>query len=417
MGRPHRAVCLARRRALLTARAVALAALALLWVAGSAYAQEAAGPQEQAPLDLSWYFPRWAQYQVLGIAVWQFIAAFVFVLLGLVGKRVCDCVAERRVLPLLEKTPWRYDRLLVEAARPPLGYLLLLGGLAGALAVLPLPTEPDVRGFVSAILRGLFAADLAWFLFRLVDVSLRYAEKLAEGTESKLDEQLMPLLRKALKVTIGIVFVVWTLQILGYSVSSLIAGLGIGGLAVALGLQDTLANFFGSVFIFLDRPFVVGDWVKVGDTEGVVEEVGFRTTRLRTWPATVVSIPNKTLASETIDNWSRMPKRRVVQTVGVTYETAPEQIERAVAEIRGLLESDDGVDKEFLVVRFTEFADSSLNLLLYYFTTAVDYAGHLETRERINLAIMRKLRDLGLSIAFPTQTVYLREEARDAAPV
>jgi len=171
------------------------------------------------------------------------------------------------------------------------------------------------------------------------------------------------------------------------------------------------------VFIFLDRPFVVGDWVKVGDTEGVVEEVGFRTTRLRTWPATVVSIPNKTLASETIDNWSRMPKRRVVQTVGVTYETAPEQIERAVAEIRGLLESDDGVDKEFLVVRFTEFADSSLNLLLYYFTTAVDYAGHLETRERINLAIMRKLRDLGLSIAFPTQTVYLREEARDAAPV
>jgi MscS family membrane protein len=120
----------------------------------------------------------------------------------------------------------------------------------------------------------------------------------------------------------------------------------------------------------------------------------------------LVSIPNKTVASATIDNWSKMPKRRVVQTVGVTYETSTEEMEHAVAAIRDIVENDEGVDKEFIVIRFTDFGESSLNILLYYFTAAVAFADHLATKERINLAVMRKLNDMGLSIAFPTRTVY-----------
>jgi len=194
-------------------------------------------------------------------------------------------------------------------------------------------------------------------------------------------------------------------------VTGLVAGLGVGGLAVALAFQDTLGNFFGSIFILLDRPFAVGDWIKVGDVEGIVEDIGFRSTRIRTFPKTVVSVPNKTVASTTVDNWSKMPKRRVRQTVGVTYETTPEQMEHAVAAIREIVQNDEGVDKEYIVVRFTEFGDSSLNILVYYFTTAVGFADHAATRERINLAIMRTLENLGLSIAFPTHTVYLEGQA------
>jgi len=290
----------------------------------------------------------------------------------------------------------------------------LLGGLGLAVASLRLPTEPNVRAFAYGTLKVLLAADLVWFLFRIVDVLVAYLARMAKRTDSKLDDQLVPLIRKALKVTIGVVCGVWVVQLLGYSVSSLLAGLGIGGLAVALALQDTLSNFFGSIFIFLDRPFAVGDMVKVGDVEGIVEQIGFRSTRIRTWSATLVIMPNKHMADAKIDNWSKMPKRRVVQTVGVTYETTADRMEQAVAAIRKLLETDEGVDQEFVIVRFSDFGASSLDITVIYFTKAIAYADHLATKERVNLAIMRALKGLGLSIAFPTRTVYFEGDVAKA---
>ncbi len=362
-------------------------------------------------LDLSEQFEEhlgtWSTREIVGgIQVWEVLAAFAFILLGLVAKKVADFVMEKKVVPLLERTPFEFDNLVAEAAAKPLGWLLALGGLAGAVAVMRLPTEPNVRGFVYGCLKVLLAADVIWFMFRAVDVAVHYLTKVAERTDSKLDDQIVPLIRKALKVTIAVFCAVWLIQMLGYSVSSLVAGLGIGGLAVALALQDTLGNFFGSVFIFLDRPFALGDWIKIGDTEGIVEGIGYRSTRIRTWPKSVVSMPNRQVADAQVENWSRMPVRRVFQTVGVTYETTADQMEDAVAAIRGVLEADEGVDQEFMVVRFGDFGDSSLDITVYYFTKAVAYADYMETKERVNLAIMRALEERGLSIAFPTRTVY-----------
>ncbi len=353
-------------------------------------------------------WPRWTQHEILGVAAWQFLLAFVFVLLGLVLKRVSDFVFEKKIIPLAEKTPFEFDTLVATAASKPVGYLLLIWGLYTAVSILPLPDGP-----VAGVAKVLVDATIVWFLFRSVDVGVHYLSRLAARTESKLDDQLVPMLKKALKVTIGVIGFVWIVQHLGYSVSSLIAGLGIGGLAVALALQDTLANFFGAVFLFLDRPFAVGDWIKLGDVEGVVEEIGFRSTRVRTWPATLVTVPNKTVANATVDNWSRMPKRRVTQTVGVTYETTADQMEQVVKAIREIVENDEGVDKEFIVIRFTDFGESSLNILVYYFTRATALADHLATKERINLAIMRTVRAMGLSIAFPTRTIYFEGDVAD----
>ena len=397
---------------------VLLLLIAVVVLAGASSADAAETPPEAtAPAtpgpDLPGSVPSWAQHQVVGIALWQFAAAFGCILLGFVARKVSDYLFATKIVPLLRKTPYDIDHLTAEAASKPVGVLLLLIAFYGALAVLPLPTEPNVRGFVFGAMKVLVAADVIWFLFRLIDVSDRYLLRAAQRTESTLDDQLVPVIRKALKATVGVVGFVWVVQLLGYSVSSLLAGLGVGGLAVALALQDTLGNFFGSVFIFLDRPFVVGDWIKVGDVEGTVEEIGFRSTRIRTWPATLVSMPNKTVAAATIDNWSKMPKRRVSQIVGVTYETSPEQIKRAVDTIRDIITADKGVDKEFIAVQFTDFGDSSLDILLYYFTTATGFIDHLATRQRINIAVMRALRDMGLSIAFPTRTVYFEGDIAD----
>src|SRR5690606_42111412 len=131
---------------------------------------------------------------------------------------------------------------------------------------------------------------------------------------------IIPLLRKSLKIFIGVVGGLLLVQHVGYPITSLLGGLGIGGLAVALAAQDTLANVFGSVIIFTDKPFKVGDWVKIGDVIGDVESIGFRSTRIRTWPKTLVTIPNKIIANTQVENWSAMPKRRIRFTLPVTYE-------------------------------------------------------------------------------------------------
>jgi MscS family membrane protein len=354
--------------------------------------------------------PGWLKVQVGGIEVWRFLTAFLFILAGFALKKISDHLFQRVIIPVSEKSPSAFDSLLAKAASKPLGYLILLAGFAGCFSALPLPKEPNVEGFLFSSIRVLFAADFLWFLFRVVDVGVMYIGKIASRTKSHLDDQLIPLVRKALKVTVGVVTFLWVVQLLGYNVSSLIAGLGIGGLAVALALQDTLANFFGSIFIFIDRPFAVGDRIKLDTTEGVVEEIGFRSTRIRTLPQTLVSVPNRTIAAATIDNFSRMPKRHVRQIIGVTYETNADRMEQALRAIREILANEDGVDNDLCIVRFTDFGDSSLDILVNYFTTVTAWDDHLAIREKINLAIMRKLDELGLSIAFPTRTLYLEGE-------
>jgi len=356
-------------------------------------------------VDMSLFFGGWVDRMVVGkLRIGHILGVFLFILLGLVGKKTADFVFEKKVIPFLKGTRVDFDYLITTAASKPVCYLLLIGGLAGACGALPLPAH--VAKLTFGTIKALVAADVVWFLFRIVDVVAEYLRRLTKRTESQLDDQLVPLISKALKVTVALVVAVTAMHELGINVTGLVAGLGIGGLAVALGLQDTLANFFGSVFILIDRPFAVGDWIKIDDVEGTVTEVGFRSTRIRTFPATIVTIPNKTVANATIDNWSRMPKRRVYQTIGLTYETSADQVEKAVEVIRDIVADDDGVDKEYIVVRFREFADSSLNIIVYYFTKTTAFADHLETKERVNLAIMRALDELGLSIAFPTQTVY-----------
>ncbi|MHA1575090.1 MAG: mechanosensitive ion channel family protein, partial [Alphaproteobacteria bacterium] len=225
-----------------------------------------------------------------------------------------------------------------------------------------------------------------------------------------LDDQLVPLLRKTLKTVVSIIIFLWMIQLMGYKVSALLAGLGIGGLAVALALQDTLANLFASIIILLDQPFRVGDRIVVENTDGVVEEIGLRSTRIRTLSKTLVSIPNKIVSESTIDNIDKMPKRKISQVIGITYDTTASQMEQVLVELKKIISDDKGIDKDFFVVRFTDFGDSSLNIEIIYFTVTVDYDAHLAVKEKINLAIMRKIEELGLSMAFPSRTVYIKNE-------
>jgi MscS family membrane protein len=358
---------------------------------------------EKLPAEIQEHVPSWARREFLGVAVWQAIAAVAFLAVGYLVKKVSDVLTRRARARFEANAEQRFEMVLAASAGRPLGYLILLAGVAGALWVLPLPEQPtDVKFLAFAVVKILLVADVLWFLFRAIDAGVAALARLSERGQSRFGDQLVPMLRKLLKAVIAIVCVLWVVQLLGYSVTSLLAGLGIGGLAVALALQDTLANFFGSVFIFADRPFKVGDQVKIGDVEGVVEEIGFRSTRIRTWPTSLVSIPNRTVAGAAVENLSRMKRRRVMQTLGLPYKTGPDELERAVAAVRETVAGDSGVDPEDVVVRFSDFGATGLQVLVIYYTRAVAYGEHLAAKERVNLAVMRRLRELGLSIGPPT---------------
>jgi len=195
-------------------------------------------------------------------------------------------------------------------------------------------------------------------------------------------------------------------------------GLGIGGLAVAFAAQDTIANLFGSFVVVLDHPFKVGDYVRIGSAEGIVEDIGLRSTRLRSSDRTQIVLPNKTAAAETIVNFTRMPQRRVDQKLGLTYSTTPEQMEAVLVDLRHILAEDAGVHQGFVVVNFTDYNASSLDISVTYFAADPDFRKHLAVRERINLKIMRAGAARGLAFAFPTQTLHVEDDvARKLAGV
>jgi len=348
---------------------------------------------------------------VAGMAVGQLALAFACILGGLLVRKILGSVLLRSLLSLTKRTRTSLDDLLVEAIRRPVETGVLLAALALAISVLRLPTEPiNIRGFAHNALVLAIAIVAAWLLFRLIDALAQYFGSIAVTTESRLDDALVPLFRKAMKIFVGVVAFVVVVQNLGYSVSGIVAGLGIGGLAIALAAKDTLANIFGSVTILIDRPFRVGDWIRTSEFEGTVEDIGFRSTRVRTFPRTVVVVPNNMLVNTIVDNQQEMPLRRILVTIGVTYDTRAPQMRQLIAEIEGILAATEGIAPDGQRVRFHDFGGSSLDLKIRCFTYALGYDEHSAVRQQLLLTVMEKLEELGLEIAFPSQTVYFGKD-------
>ena len=309
-----------------------------------------------------------------------------------------------RLKSIAAQTTNEYDDRILESIERPVSYFLLIIGFYFAIIVLPISNE--LRHFCSLTFRGVSTLMVFWGLLRFVDILADILVELSSRNNHSI-AAFIPLLRKATRVFVIVIGIIMVIDNLGYSVGGILATLGLGGAALAFASKDTIANLYGSFALALDRPFQVGDWIQVGSqVDGDVEEIGLRSTKVRSWPKTVVSIPNSVLANEIIDNWSRMPKRRVKQVVGVTYETKPDDMEGLVEDIRQLLRDDEGVDGDFLLVNFIDFGESSLNILVYYFTRSTAWLEHMDVRQRVNLKIMRVVAARGLSIAFPTHTVY-----------
>ncbi|MDY0190303.1 MAG: mechanosensitive ion channel family protein [Desulfuromonas sp.] len=341
----------------------------------------------------------------------RYILATGILFVFFIFKRLFSSILTRFILPLTNRTANNFDDLLLANVRRPLETLVLIGGLFIALQVLQLPTAPtNFQQAGHALIKTMITFNIAWILFNAVSILERSIASWAQHTGAPLDEHLLPFIRKIVRAFIIILAVVLVIQNLGYSISGLLASLGIGGLAVALAAKETLSNVFGSIMILLDRPFRVGDWIKTDNIEGVVEEIGFRSTRIRTFAKTLITVPNNIIATTSLNNFSYMPKRRIKMTVGVTYASSPEQMRAAVSSIRSMLEQHPAINQEFMLVNFTDFSPSSLDILIYCFTTTTDWAAYLQAREDVCLKIMDIIAELGMEMAFPSHSVYLHQQ-------
>jgi MscS family membrane protein len=345
---------------------------------------------------------------VFGIKVSEYGLAFLCVLGGFV-LRFLVMGFTKHLIHLSKKTDNQYDDILIEAFKRPVGWVCLLLGIWGALYLLPLPTEPiDIDKFVREFMKAAGVAMMVWLAMRLVRGFGLYYEGRAVAEKTPM-AGFIPVGRKSINVFIVIIGGLLIIQNLGYSIASLLAGLGIGGAAIALASRDTIANLFGSFVVFVDRPFHVGDWVEIEGVEGTVEELGLRVTRIRTFSNSQITFPNSKFTTTAIQNWSRMQKRRIKMTIRVAYDTPADKLRAAIAGIREIILSDDLFHHDFFVVNFTEFSAYSLDIYVNCFTLTTVWAEYLQTREDFLLKIKTEFEKLGINFALPTQLLQVDE--------
>ncbi len=352
--------------------------------------------------------PKFGHYQFLGLDLWQYTGILILIVMAFILHKVLTILIGK----ILSKLMLRFGQLRMAgepiiAVSKPLSLLVIFVLLSIFVPVLQLPI---VFGkYVIILLKASVPLFTMLMAYKMVDVLGIYLMKMAERTENTLDDQLVPLLRKALKTFVVIIGIVFILQNLQFNVMALITGISIGGLAIAFAAQDTIKNFFGSIMIFIDRPFQVGDWVVTDGIDGDIEEVGFRSTRVRTFHNSIVYIPNGKFADMTIDNMGKRKYRRYKTYLGVTYDTPPHLIEGFIDGIEKIVLNHPKTRKDYYNIFLNNFAASSLEVLLYIFFEVPNWTEELRVRQEINLEIIKLADKLGVRFAFPTQTLHIED--------
>lgn len=257
---------------------------------------------------------------------------------GFVLRRVCVNFLDK-FAKAADKSDTQIDDIVLHILRKPLPLAVAAVGVYFAIHSLPKPD--NVQAFMQAAFKSATVLFAVWVCLRVVDEVFTEWGKHAKSTPGEFDDQLVPILQKTLKAFLIVVGGILFLQNMGYSVGGLLAGFGLGGAAVAMASKDSLANLFGSIVVVFDRPFRVGDWIEMEGKEGTVEEIGLRTTKIRTFANSVMTIPNSMFTTSVINNWSQMNKRRITFRLGLKYGTPADKIEAAVEKIREIIKNDD----------------------------------------------------------------------------
>lgn len=342
--------------------------------------------------------------EVFGIAYWQWLAVGVLIFVGLVMRQITR-FGGFLLKQATKRTAATWDDDLVEAMTGPVTHLSTTGIWFASLHLLGI--TGTAYGVIAFLIKGAFFVNLAYLAYNLAGFLGTLVENRVKEKRQDINHGLLRLLRQTLQILALVFCLLMGAQNMGMDVASLIAGLGIGGLAFALAAKDTLANLFGSIMIMIDRPFRIGDYIVAKGTEGTVEEIGFRSTRVRTPANSLVSIPNSELVLANIDNLGMREFRRVRETYGLEYGTPPERIEAFCSGVRAILAANPAVKQGAYEVWFSGLGASSLDVLVNYHLGVTTWTAELENRQAILLEVLRLAERLGIGFAFPTQTLHI----------
>jgi len=365
----------------------------------------------------------WAKtinYEIIkGNAIWRFGLVLLVILVTMALGRIMQYGIESYARRREEKRGVSVVTLFLKCLSKPLYVAIFALGLFVCKLFLYFDDQEGIRTAIGTgwikIAKSVGAIALAYGLFRLVDVIEYYLNRWVAKTATKLDDMLVPVIRKSLRITIAIIATLFIAEtILGAGqIKTILLSAGVGGIAIALAAKDTIANFFGSVTIFADRPFQIDELVKIGEYLGPVEEVGFRSTRIRTLQGHLVTVPNSVITNSIVENIGRRPFIRRTSNITITYDSGHTKAKRAVQIIKDVLsdvpEVNTDADKPPRVF-FSDFNDWSLNIYMSYWVKPPDYWLYHQVNQRVNLEIMKRFEAEQIEFAFPSQTLYVKKD-------
>ncbi len=292
----------------------------------------------------------------------------------------------------------------------PLKVFFIILGIYLAIVFLrvPLQIKDQVMDIVTKTFKIISVIEFAVGLANSFTAKTILGKKLRKSLSQKMDDTVFEFVLKITRVIIYVIAIFLVLAILEINLTGLIAGLGLGGVIITLAAQDTAKNLFGGLVIFIDKPFAVGDWIQMDNYEGTIEDITFRTTRIRTFENALVNIPNAIIADASVTNWSKMEKRRYKTNLCVELDTPLEKLELLKTRIEKMLQERESVFDDSIIVRFDQITDNGINILIYTYTNSVDYASYLKEVEDINMKIMKILNEEHIELAYDTKTVYVK---------
>ncbi|MFK7759663.1 MAG: mechanosensitive ion channel family protein [Phycisphaerales bacterium] len=344
----------------------------------------------------------------LGLELWQWIGILLVIFIGMLADLIVRTVLRKAWHRFEIKRNREASKEVLKRAVRPFGLLAASGIWYSALDLGLLPPTP--ASILLVAVRLFFMFSMVWAAFRVTDLLGDWLAGQAEKTETKYDDLLIPMIVRTAKIFIAAIGLIYTASAFSIEILPLLTGLGIGGLAFAFAAKDTIENIFGSIAVILDRPFEIGDWVVIDDVEGTVEDLGFRSTRVRTFYNSVVTVPNATLVRATVDNYGRRQYRRYRTLLNLTYDTHPDKIEAFCAGVREIVKLHPYTRKDYYHVWLSNFGPHSLDVLVYMFFECPDWSIELREKHRFMLDIVRLADRLGVEFAFPTQTLHLQRD-------
>ncbi len=345
------------------------------------------------------------QTSFLGTTVGNLILAVIVLLFFFFLRKIFVFTIATFLQSLAKRTKNYYDDRIISALKGPVGLAFVLVGLHIALALV---TRDNI--IIKNILNTLLIFNIFWAIIALSEALKGVISSTMSKFNRDLSAEISNFILAIIKILIGALGLGAMLQVWGVNVTALVASLGLGGLAFALAAKDAASNLFGSFSLLADRSIRIGEWISVNGNEGIVEDIGMRTTKIRAFDKSLIVVPNQLVANSPVYNFSRRGVRRININVGLTYGTTKDQVITIVNEIRTMLETHEDISQDdTLLVNFESFGESSLNIFIYVYTATANWKRHLEIREDVHIKIMKIVEENGASFAFPSTSLYVEK--------